>query len=992
MAVERIFMGLNKPALHLAVDYMFEEFADGDSWDMSRLLLVLPSRRAVRRLRELLVLRVEHVQTGSSLRLLPPAICTIGELPELLNPPTLAIASDIDHLMAMSHALQTLAPQEAKELVPGAFTCGEVMPWLRAADRLIELRRDLAAAGVTAEDVLESANTPMNDEGIKRRWRLLGVVHRCCRSVLGAAGIHDRDEVREVSINGTAATTAGSQYSAVLMIGITEAPHTARRLLRVCKCPVFALIHANDEDSEGFTEYGTIEADYWYTRNVELDDRRISMVHSPTDQAREVARLAAEMLEPEVGDESLNVKTYPVTADQIFVSCADEGLLGPVERAIELHGIKARPPRLDTASRTPPFIMLGLLAEFLRSYSPEAFATLIRHPDVERWLTREWRNRPGNCPTAQGDTDTAAPSNFRRPIAADLDRYLQQAVPGIIVPGEPSMSAQLNHAAELILGLEQGTNSQRLTPAEWAGPLRSLISTIYNGRRFSSTKLDDMPSAQALTVLGDHLRAWRMTQLPAEVQCLLTFAEALELLTWRAGEIEITPAAEEDAVQLSGWLEVSLDDSPILIITGVNEGSLPRSVSTDPFIPDSLREQLGMACNKSRYAQDLFVLSCAAKCRPALHLVTGRVSADNSALAPSRLLTACNDEQIVARTIRYYTDTATADAAPLLPCTESNSLAMLPMPVAHPVLDRLNVTAFRDYLACPYRFYLRHVLRLRTVEEDPYELAPNQFGDLAHMAMHTYANRVIKRDSGLSNQSISEIADELTSALDDAIGTRMGTAARAAARLQTGRLRARLQAFAAKQYELFGEGWRIIAAEQELNAVLTVDNEPFNIYGRVDRLDVNDHSMQCRILDYKTASRAKTPDQVHRKGRKNEKRWIDLQLPLYVHLAQQYSQPFNSIMPGYILLPASLNEIGIRMADTWDSDDLAAADAAARYVIQGVRNQCFWPPSDPDGLFKDGFERVALDTYPDRAGIIKRQSERCSTTSGELNAETTICQ
>ena len=32
-------------------------------------------------------------------------------------------------------------------------------------------------------------------------------------------------------------------------------------------------------------------------------------------------------------------------------------------------------------------------------------------------------------------------------------------------------------------------------------------------------------------------------------------------------------------------------------------------------------------------------------------------------------------------------------------------------------IDRLPVTAFRDYLQCPYRFWLKHVERLRAVED-----------------------------------------------------------------------------------------------------------------------------------------------------------------------------------------------------------------------------------------------------------------------------------
>ncbi len=979
MAVERIFMGWSRPALHLAVDNMYARFHDGDTWDMSSVLVVLPSRRAARRLRELLVLKVDELKSlgCGNARLLPPLICTIGELAELLNPPCLATASEIDGLMAMAFSLSSLSPQEAGQIVPGPKASGRTMDWLRAADSLLKLRQELAAAGVTFQMVEEAAASLPNSVAIQQRWHLLRSLHERCKGVLMAAGVQDRDSVREAGLTEVTSATVGSSFSTVVMVGILESPKFATRLIGLCRCPVVALIHAGSELAEGFTDTGCLNAQFWQSRMVDINDNCISMVHSPTDQAREVASIISGLVKPIQSNDSSDPKfaheSPCLTGDYISVACADEALLGPVERAVELSGMSARPPRLDTAARTPPFVLLALLADFLQSYSPDAFARLVRHPDIERWLIREWRlHIRYNAPASSQDIKGSQPPSISS-LPGLLDMYMQQSVPGRILHGEPGMVPQLSHAAELVLSLEQGA-SEKQALCDWAGTVRKVISTIYGGRKFSNTNPDDQPSAQAISLLGDHLRAWRITQLPTHVQSALTFTEALELLVWRAGEAEITPPEEIGSVQLSGWLEVSLDDSPVLIVTGVNEGNLPRSVNTDPFVPDSLRETLGMNCNKSRYARDLFVLSSAAHCRPVLHVIAGRVTADNSPLAPSRLLTACDSQRLVIRTLRFYTEHETSDVRPLLPFSETGTLAEIAMPDDHPVLQRLNVTAFRDYLACPYRFYLRHVLRLRTIDEDPRELAPNQFGDLAHYALHTYANRVIERDHGISSQSANEIAEELTAALDDALHKRFGSVPRAAAVLQGTRLRARLAAFAQKQHELFREGWRVIAAEQELTAELLVDDVPFTIYGRVDRLDANEASGQCRVLDYKTAAKVKKPDQIHRKGRKDDKRWVDLQLPLYVHLAHAFNRGFNSVLPGYLLLPATVDDIGLYMADSWTTDDLATADETAFFIIRQLRAQCFWPPSDPAGLYADGFERLALDSYPDRKGVIGRQT------------------
>ena len=52
------------------------------------------------------------------------------------------------------------------------------------------------------------------------------------------------------------------------------------------------------------------------------------------------------------------------------------------------------------------------------------------------------------------------------------------------------------------------------------------------------------------------------------------------------------------------------------------------------------------------------------------------------------------------------------------------------------------------------------------------------------------------------------------------------------------------------------------------------------LHGRIDRIDQRDG--QWAILDYKTGDTARTPQETHFKS--NE--WVDLQLPLYLKLAQ----------------------------------------------------------------------------------------------------------
>ena len=96
------------------------------------------------------------------------------------------------------------------------------------------------------------------------------------------------------------------------------------------------------------------------------------------------------------------------------------------------------------------------------------------------------------------------------------------------------------------------------------------------------------------------------------------------------------------------------------------------------------------------------------------------------------------------------------------------------------------------------------------------------------------------------------------------------------------------------------------------------DGISITLRGRIDRIDQRDG--QWAILDYKTGDTAKTPQETHFKS----KEWVDLQLPLYVQLAQTLKIK-GPMQLGYIVLPKDVAKVGALMAD-WDDKMLAAAD------------------------------------------------------------------
>jgi hypothetical protein len=184
--------------------------------------------------------------------------------------------------------------------------------------------------------------------------------------------------------------------------------------------------------------------------------------------------------------------------------------------------------------------------------------------------------------------------------------------------------------------------------------------------------------------------------------------------------------------------------------------------------------------------------------------------------------------------------------------------------------------------------------------------------------------------------------------------------------LQVEQLRMRLDALAARQAERTAAGWRIVHTEipgpDDPDTEFNVDGEPIILRGRIDRIDRHEDTGRMVILDYKSSDSARAPEQVHRR-RKTE--WVDLQLPLYRHLARSFDVQ-APVQLGYVLLPKDTSKVAFAFAD-WTEDELQGADEVARDVVRGIRQQRFWRPTEPAPDFYEEFAAICQD------GVIGRR-------------------
>ena len=914
MPIRRVFIPWNQPALEAAATFVFERYREPGALDLAATIVALPGGRAKRRLLEILVERCE----AAALNLTPPKLVTVGELPELLYEAKRPFASPISQEFAWVAALRRLAPSQLAPLLPHPPADGDVDRWLSLGKLLRQLHTELAASRLDFASVADLGRTlPSFDES--DRWQALAAAQSEYLAILDQLGLWDEQTARLFAIKHREPRWSGE----IVLIGAVDLDPAQRAILSQVAEQVTAIVFAPESLSARFDEFGCVQPDAWQEATIDLSLESITVGEGPNEQADAVAAALAD-----------GHGAY--SADAITIGVPDESLVAPIERRLAERGVTARFGPGIRLSHSQPYRLLESAVEYLDSRRFSDLAALARHPAVDRWLRRQ---------NVVGDYLTA------------LDRYQEKRLLATIGPefhkprrGAPSATASTapdqNDPSRLVRQLCQSVDDllaplaqQRGSLADWAEAVVEQLARAYGGRELSTEVEPERTLVLACQMLAD--QANELAQTAPTLAPPMNGVDAVRLLLDQAAQRRIPPPRLDGAVEMVGWLELLLDDAPALIITGFNEGIVPAARNADLFLPDQLRRALRVEDNERRYARDAYALAAIAASRESLKIIFGRRSRDNDPLLPSRLLFACADNELARRVkALFHANTAapiSEDRESETPSGQTVYRPPRPRPLSETV-ESLRVTEFRDYLDCPYRYYLRHRLGLAACHDQHVELDGGAFGSLMHDVLSAFG-------SGPAKDAAS--AEEIRAALDrelDRVARRVfGAGTLAAVAVQLEQLRLRLSAFAEKQAEWRQRGYRILHVELAFGhgeAKIVVDGNPIGITGRIDRIDYHEGERKYAVLDYKSADAALLPDEAHRNQHGD---WIDLQLPLYRQLVTSLRLD-GPVELGFVLLPKDLEKTGFVLAN-WNADALAAADEEIARVVRQIRGEVFWPPA-----------------------------------------------
>ncbi len=918
MPVERVFLGWDRPLAYLVANQICKLPVSISPIDLSKEIIVVPTRQAGRRLRQSLAEHCAEYDTGllSPRVVVPPFFLAPEQGP---RPASHAEVATIWARLLMSINLkhyEALFPQQppAKDFAWG----------LHIGKLLQALREALADGGYSIGAVFRQFCPVLEEE---RRWHDLARLEEAYLQSMATVQKEDPciamlEHSRRDHIPGVERITLAAVPD--------PTPLMVRTLEQLsANTPITVLVHAPEELADCFDGWGRPVPEKWRDRVIDIPcaDRDLLLAGSPQSQSRQVLHLMAEEA------------SHFGPAD-IAVGVPDRHLSPLLTAALESHGLSSLDPSGKGLDQHPVYILIQSYTALVNETSYPALSRFLRNADVLDFLWKDARISP-------------------RRLLLELDEFQNQHLPAGL--GEITAQLQkdtenngnfanLRKAVETLNGLLQA-----LAGRDVDEDVRGFLKCVYDVRTLHMEFPDDQDFAAAATLVDETLGE------VAEVARLINLdkSQGLQLLLHCLARQRYYPDVAEASVTLEGWLELPWNDAPFMIVTSMNEGIVPSGRLDDIFLPDTLRVQLDLRHDESNLARDAYLMTTLLETRRhagRASFIAGKTTAQGDPAKPSRLLFRCHDHELPDRASRLFGDPHEIRETP--PAAISFKLdARLPDDIGPEKLDmaRMHVSAFRDYLACPFRFYLKHILGMQAMDDLKREMDGRDFGTLLH---HVFQQMAIDEDIRRSDNA-GTLSAFLYGAATTWIAQQFGPSPPLQLLVQLEAARHRLSAAARVQTELVKEGWDILCAETLLEGQIG----DLHVRGRVDRIDLHRETGALRIIDYKTSDSIQRPEDAHIGGKplehtpdyarvqtgKGTRRWTDLQLPLYHLLSpglHQVEGGEGEISVAFFCVPKTAGDTSLLVWEGLDGALLDSARSCALGIVKDVRSRRFWPPTE----------------------------------------------
>jgi ATP-dependent helicase/nuclease subunit B len=921
----REFLGWDAPLLDSVTEWLL---AENRRDQLSSTMVIVPTSNSGRRLRLVL---------SDNGGVLSPHVLPPSRLFEVDG-----VATRQESLWAWVNVIRQLDIEEYPHLFPN-HEPGSMASFSAA----LALTRQM----VTLRDMLADGDASFQNAQYhspeKERWEELGRIESQMLKCLGKWSLRDsvlakRDQAKSPELP-----------PGVTRIVVACVPDPTLLALRALQSfltsglPVTVLIHAPSTENESFDPWGIPLSDSWTKRNIDIPDwqQRLHVVDSSTEAAElSVSVLSEEKTASENTALALCDPTFAPALDKAFEEAAWP-LFNPDGKSLSDSGLIA----LLRVMRelTGPGASFAALREFVRLPGAELF--------LPEKTSRQW----------------AAKLMDQLHLA-----HLPETLDDALYLASENEKKVLNSIAVKLAELK----STKLSTA-----LRNWLLYWLEQTDSSVAEATETGLAEALEALE---RIESIGESPNPQEVFEMFAESVS-------SARISAERGDTVLDLQGWLEISYDPAPHLILAGMHEECVPDGTADDMFVPDSLREKLDLRDSRGRFARDAFLLQAALKSRSKNGRVDALVARFNDAgeaRKPSRLLMRQSGKELAAIVCHLFAE-STSDKSTggawqrdwTLKVPEVNNPYV---GSADDPPNRLSPSAIKDYLNCPFRFFLKRIVKMNPFESGKREMNAMDFGNLCHAVVEAFGADPTMRDS----TDPEGIYANLSSLLDEKMKRQFGGQINLPLMVQLESARERLRAFALAQAAERADGWQIMETELRVGQ----DDIHWQIAGHplgmiIDRIDRHEDGKRWRVWDYKTSGKAKKPDEQHQitwresenrpllaelipaQGRKKERRWADVQLPLYAAFVQQHFKTGNLPEVGYINLPRAVSDVGFSPWYGFDETTLDHAMTWAEAVIEKIKagefdQAAIYPAKEREW---DDFEELAPDGISNAFDLVK---------------------
>ncbi|MDG2053728.1 MAG: PD-(D/E)XK nuclease family protein [Phycisphaerales bacterium] len=961
MGVLPVYLGWDEPLLTTAVSWLLDQYqlrsraeaAFKDQVDFSNLLLVVPGRRFGTRLREALMLACDDRDQG----LIQPRILTPGGFADLACGAHATALPQLHREILVGQAAASMVredPESLRDLMLQVPELDASRNWTQLGATLLQLRDELAGGGWDVDHELwsDDARRLIAEGQEAKRWDVIRKIMVAYDASLSQLDLVDPAQLR---LQALRSGTLNLDDNDIVLIGVTDPPMLLRRMIEIVSenNQVYSLICAPESQAAqgSFDDLGAVDAQWWSQCDLEINDDVITVADDVAEVGQSLLRIISDW-------------DGAYSGSEITVGVAEGSLLGTVRETLAAAGAPVRYAGGKPLRQSAVITVLERAGSYCESREFDAFASLIRHPDIAQVAEID------QLDLAAADAYHTNHLPLRVP-GSEVGDWLWEETEwgGPCGSGQERASRLTEMNARLTEVLVDISSDTPLPIAQGMTCVRAFLCRVYGERSFDQAKPNDRMHLSMLNQLNSAIDL--LLQAPDAVQealGVMPIFKHIETLILAIEQVKVPEVPDSEAIELTDWLELSLDEAPALILVGLNEGSVPRSEAAHPFLPDTLRGALGLEHNASRAARDAHAIQALLQSRKdgaSVRFVVPRRAANGDPLSPSRFLFQTSDAKFAARRVGWLTGAGKdhlAQGVALHPSFAGSVGAGIErvQPKGNPQSKKsISVTAFRKYMACPYRYWLQYVQGIQQLDDSDQEMNAASFGSLVHGVLQDYGTDTKLRD--LDNTEL--VIDAFNKLLDERAINMFGDHAQASIYVQIEQARSRLHTFAQKQVDRFQAGWRILHAEFRVSGrdhpvAMEVGSDVVHIHGRIDRIDYHEATGALGIFDYKTGSTL--PEAAHRRGLANAKQWIDLQLPLYRHLAHRLDVNWKTLELGYAMLPPDPDKSGFVVAQ-WDEQALSEADLVAVRIAKDIHQGIFWPPTEPAPPYTSEFSAICQD-------------------------------